>query len=520
MAIILTQNSMDNTNIDGARAEYFNSGMRDGIVKGAFNEGTFTTLASNQISFDTCELRISGHRVVVEETWTRTFSTKPKTPMRYALIGQIIVGEDLSVQFELFPQLASTALIKNNLFRQQNGAGTYQVEIGRFTLNTDGNIVDVTRTLDIITGSKGEDLDGTINIGIVNTNTLDPELDAEVDVEQRYDAEQKKIVTDFNFNIPRGKEIEVDTALSTTSTNAVQNSVIAKAVNDLQTEKADKADLENKADKSEIPDISGKADLTNDQQEITAKKISLNSSGLHVGNGQIEYKDISGLNFVGVEGFMVNKSLRAPEMLLVDKDIVAGHSVIAPQVHGDTLIGDNMRLHAYAGIVPPTISAEKSLTIDTPTTTFSGDVKVNNENVLTKSSLLELVYPIGSLYMTLNYVNPETFLGGRWVPLPADYALWTASSDAGKTIPAGLPNITGTTGNATSSGSLIAQDAGGFSGAMYLNNIASRKVSDGSSGKYSGGSIGFNASLSNSIYGSSTTVQPPAYKVYVWKRTE
>lgn len=265
--------------------------------------------------------------------------------------------------------------------------------------------------------------------------------------------------------------------------------------------------------------IKGKADLTNDQQEITAKKISLSSSGLHVGNGQIEYKDISGLNFIGVEGFMVNKSLRVPEMLLVDSVIVAGHEVSADLISGDTLSGYNMQLHAYADIVPPTISAEKSLTIDTPTTIFSGDVKVNDENVLTKSSLLELVYPIGSLYMTLNYVNPESFLGGRWVPLPEGFALWTASSGAGDTIAAGLPNITGTTGNATSSGSLIAQDAGGFSGAMYLTDIASRKVSDGSSGKYNGGRIGFNANLSNSIYGNSTTVQPPAYKVYVWKRT-
>lgn len=250
---ILTKNSIDNTNIDGARAEHFNAGMRDGIVKGAFNEGTFTTLASNGISFDTCELRISGHRVVIEEAWTRTFSTKPKTPMRYALIGQIIVGEDSSVQFELFPQLASTKPIKNNLFSQQNGAGTYQVEIGRFTLNTDGNIIDVTRTLDIITGSKGEDLDGTINIGVVKTNTLEPEMDAEADVEQRYDAEQGKVVTDFTFNIPRGKGIEdLDTELSESSTNAVQNNVITTA-------------------------LKNKANLNDDTQTITTGKLVVNN---------------------------------------------------------------------------------------------------------------------------------------------------------------------------------------------------------------------------------------------------
>lgn len=256
---ILTQNSTDNTNIDGARAEHFNAGMRNGIVKGAFNEGNFSALSSNVIMLDTCELRISGHRVVIDEAWTHTFSSKPKTPQRYAVVGQVTVGEDTNVTFDLIVQLTDVNLVKNNLFRQTNGAGIYQEEIGRFTLNTDGSVIDVTRTIDIITGSKGEDLDGTINIGVVKTNTLEPELDAEVDVEQRYDAEQKKVLTDFNFNIPRGKGIEdLDDELSEASTNAVQNHAIAKAINK-------------------------KADLTNDEQVITsdtnvAKKLTIKKS--------------------------------------------------------------------------------------------------------------------------------------------------------------------------------------------------------------------------------------------------
>ena len=56
---ILTKNGIDNSNIDGARGEYFNSGMRDGIVQGVLNEGTFIASSSNVISLDTCELRIA-----------------------------------------------------------------------------------------------------------------------------------------------------------------------------------------------------------------------------------------------------------------------------------------------------------------------------------------------------------------------------------------------------------------------------------------------------------------------------
>lgn len=509
MAIILTQNSMDNTNIDGARAEYFNSGMRDGIVKGAFNEGTFATLASNQISFDTCELRISGHRVVVEEAWTRTFSTKPKTPMRYALIGQIIVGEDSSVQFELFPQLASTAPIKNNLFRQKNGAGTYQVEIGRFTLNTDGNIIDVTRTLDIITGSKGEDLDGTINIGKITTNTLEPEMEAEVDVEQRYDAEQKKVLTDFNFNIPRGQGIEkLDTELSELSTNAVQNSAIAKAVNDLQTEKADKADLENKADKSEIPDISGKADLTNPEQTITAKVIILDPSE----NDDIVRPAIT------INGHRSSIEF-GTDVLLHGFGTIVGHytTYSNPNIPSVPTLAINAADNLNFNADEITLNARQSGNIILLGNTrvydnlvVDGTITSNGENVLTKSSLLELAYPVGSIYMSINNVSPASFLGGTWEQLPAGYALWTASSGAGGTIPAGLPNITGevfinSVGNGDS----------GWNGALRTN-----ETGGGAGGtSYNRGQLYFDANKSNSIYGSSTTVQPPAYKVYVWKRT-
>lgn len=147
---ILTKNGVENTNIDGARDYFFNSGMRDGIVKGALNEGTFGSNESNSIYFDTCELRISGHRVVIDEAVYKTFTTRPQQDTTYALIGQIIVDDSKNVEFSLFIQSASTPLIKDNLFKTTNGAGTYQIEIGRFTLTSDGTISDITRTAEII----------------------------------------------------------------------------------------------------------------------------------------------------------------------------------------------------------------------------------------------------------------------------------------------------------------------------------------------------------------------------------
>nr|DAQ16522.1 MAG TPA: leucine-rich repeat protein [Caudoviricetes sp.] len=202
MAIrILTKNGVENTNIDGARDCNFNAGNRDGIVKSVLKEGNFFLSSSNVIALDTCELRIFGHRIVIDTIQYKTFSSIPTTPIRYALIGQIIMTETVP-SFSLIVQYAEKILQKDNI---NNGNGTYEVEIGRFTLQPNGTIVDLVRTLDIITGGTGSGDGSGLEIGTVTTNTLAAGLDAEVDIENRYDEEKGKTVTDFTFNIPQGE---------------------------------------------------------------------------------------------------------------------------------------------------------------------------------------------------------------------------------------------------------------------------------------------------------------------------
>ena len=197
---ILTKNGIENTNIDGARGEYFNSGMRNGIVQGALNEGTFISNASNSISFDTCELRIAGHRIIIDEPIYQTFSNKPRNDTRYSFIAQINVDDNKNVDFSIIIQSASTQLIEDDLYKNLNGKGIYQVEIGRFTLLTDGTITDVVRTIDVITGGSGKG--GKINVGNVTTQKIEPEFDAEVDISQRYEESENKEYLDFSFSLP------------------------------------------------------------------------------------------------------------------------------------------------------------------------------------------------------------------------------------------------------------------------------------------------------------------------------
>ena len=77
----------------------------------------------------------------------------------------------------------------------------------------------------------------------------------------------------------------------------------------------------------------------------------------------------------------------------------------------------------------------------------------------------------------------------------------------GDTLEAGLPNITADMGNPNTLTNY--PERGTVSGAFYekFNNVGYGNTSSGGSTRWS---IGFDASLSNEIYGNSDTVQPPA----------
>ena len=197
---ILTKNAVENTNIDGARDHNFNAGRRSGIVQGALNSGNLFLSANNTIALDTCELRLCGHRVVIDGAEYKTFYNQPSVPIRYSLVAQIIVSNNgESVSFDLKTQLSTIPLVQNDLDKNING--TYELEIGRFTQLTDGTLTDVVRTADLITGGGNNDSE-YIRIGTVTTNKISPELDADVDIENTINPDDNKPQTNFTFNLP------------------------------------------------------------------------------------------------------------------------------------------------------------------------------------------------------------------------------------------------------------------------------------------------------------------------------
>ena len=195
---ILTKNSIDNTNIDGARANHFSAGMRSGIVKGAYNEGNLFTPANNKIALDSCELRISGHQVVIDSVETIELQNAPSQPTKMSVIAEIQVNDNSVPAFRLFVQNESVKLIHDNLFKTNNGKGTYQLRIGNFTLGTTGLISDVVRTADIITGGA----DGGVADIKFNATATQLSSSSQPEVNADYNEETKE--WDLNFGIPAG----------------------------------------------------------------------------------------------------------------------------------------------------------------------------------------------------------------------------------------------------------------------------------------------------------------------------
>ena len=158
----------------------------------------------------------------------------------------------------------------------------------------------------------------------------------------------------------------------------------------------------------------------------------------------------------------------------------------------------------------PTSLSAVSLSTDGTALTFT---KTDGTSV--KFEPLKNIYKVGDIFLSVSNTNPAGKFGGTWQMVGAGYALWTATSGAGGTIKAGLPNITGSVTELQ-----FRDRVNNESGALkieYVDDGGKQRLSDPSN--ISREKISFDASKSNSIYGASNTVQPSAYKIYAWRKT-
>ena len=121
-------------------------------------------------------------------------------------------------------------------------------------------------------------------------------------------------------------------------------------------------------------------------------------------------------------------------------------------------------------------------------------------------------FPVGSIYQSTDPTSPAALFGGTWEEIASDRVLMGASRShaAGTTVKAGLPNITG---------SFVANVhymSHKVSGAFTAGDrITSTGANNGDANVYK---FSLDASKSNAVYGRSSTVQPAAYYVHIWRR--
>lgn len=289
-------------------------------------------------------------------------------------------------------------------------------------------------------------LDG-ISAG-ANKTVVDAELDA-----SSTNPVQNKVIKAALDALPTGSSVTVDAALSATSTNPVQNKAVKAALD----AKADASALDSKADKTAL-------DAKADASALAGKMDK--SGGTFTGN-------VSGKYFTGtwLQTTAATDLGRAPGKIAVLDE---------------------------SGWVYYRTPAE--LKSDIGASSGGADV----------STVLDKVYPVGAIYISVNSTNPKTLFGGTWVQIKDRFLL-----AAGTTYKAGT-----TGGEATHT--LTTSEMPSHNHAVYFPNAGAADHSapgnypDGPSDStyYAVGS--YTSSVGN---GGAHNNMPPYLSVYVWKRT-
>lgn len=154
-------------------------------------------------------------------------------------------------------------------------------------------------------------------------------------------------------------------------------------------------------------------------------------------------------------------------------------------------------------------------------------------------NILDKVYPVGSIYMSVNNVSPQTFLGGEWTQIEDTFLLaagstYTAGDTGGEAthtlttseIPAhthGSKSLTGgfavrrtTNANVVQSASsgIVSYTANGW-GSTWAGGISQESYS------HNPDYVSINATHEHTSVGGSVAHNnmPPYLAVYMWKRT-
>lgn len=276
------------------------------------------------------------------------------------------------------------------------------------------------------------------------------------------------------------------------------------------------------------------ADLFRSDGEGTAA-----DGGVHIaGVARARYSELGGLNSVTLKGYWksVGGSYGAGETLAVgavglvtgNVEISADHSYIALLVLTDSL-GNSARYEENIPTEQVTFhlkeggkgaafgkAAEQDELLDVAWDAhFREDVQVDGALQVGGKSLLDMVYPVGSIYLSVSGTDPQTLFGGTWARLEDVFLL-----------AAGAKHAAGSTGGEESH-ILTEAEIAPHKHAMAYSPDASAAATGFSYGIAAGsatneaGGRGYASNLGTFSAGSGQphNNMPPYLAVYTWKRT-
>ena len=134
--------------------------------------------------------------------------------------------------------------------------------------------------------------------------------------------------------------------------------------------------------------------------------------------------------------------------------------------------------------------------------------------------LLNLLYPIGSMYLSVNSTSPATLFGGTWKQVGAGYYIMTATSGAtetGGSLTSGSTTLTASQSGLPSHNHSFAGVNDG-AGTTHSQGSYPAKIYQDYTPNWTGSFIN-NEGGWNASEGHTHSITPPYFKVYAWYRT-